>query len=218
MINILSAHIQELLFVILCIILIFSGMRFFSPRLMPFSFRTLAISLSLVWGAYGLILTFIQRSIWALDPSMKTFLTLPLDKAVPLSWWLEWVRGPFEHAGGAFAFYSLGHFFLPIILALLFAAIVYFLFFIIARWFPGHLLRDDVILIFITVLLPGWPKVLFVVPLAFIILLPLTLFTTLRKQQTPHWFLGAAFLVAALLLFLGEPVLKNFHLYTFLKI
>lgn len=219
MIAILAGHIHEFLFVVLCILFVFATLRFFLPRLMPISLRSTALLLISVWASYGILLAIVQYMIWTQDPSTKALLSLPLDSAVVFPWWLAWLRGAFAYSGGAFLFYVWGHFWFAIILALGFAAFVYGIFALLARYYPGRMRSDDLLLVFVMTFLPGWPKGILVVPLALIFGVLLTLWSALRRKVSPPWVLGTAFLFAgASALFLGGQLLSLVHLYTLLKI
>ena len=110
MITTISAHIHEFLFIALSIFFVLAVLRFFLPKVTSISFPVLLKALAWLWVVYGGMLTFLQYRVWQVDPSMKTFLSLPLNTSVPFPLWLEWARGLFMHSGGAYVFYSIGHF------------------------------------------------------------------------------------------------------------
>lgn len=129
---------------------------------------------------YPSYLTLAQWYAWSHNSFTQILLASPLSPNVPFPSWFEFTRPLFEHAGGYFAFYSLGRFWTPAILSVL-AALIW--------WGMLRLTRvakltvfseEDTTLALVAALIVGWPRIIVFVPLVVMFAFFSTLFHTLK--------------------------------------
>lgn len=119
---------------------------------------------------FALLETLAQYLVWAHDPFLRIFLSLPLDKAVPFPEWMLGMRPLFEGNFGYFAYYVLGRFWLHAFLLILGASFCYGVYALFGRYKPGAFTRNELLLVFIGGMVSGWPGVLVFFPLSLILL------------------------------------------------
>ena len=138
-------------------------------------------------------------------------LTLPLDPAVPLPAWLSSLRPLFAHAGGYFAFYVLGRFWLHTALTLLSATS----FFLVLRFFSlvraGSVPREDISVAFVMSLLVGWPGFVIFLILFFLVAIAYALLCATCGHRDVSITMPLL-LSAAITLVLGEWLVSILHL------
>ena len=106
---------------------------------------------------YPAILSILQWWVWSRDTFTRTFLALPLSPLVSLPPWLSPIRALFAHAGGYFAFYSFGRFWLHSFIVLACAGLFLLVMRSVSYMKPGSISDQDMSLAFIAGLLAGWP-------------------------------------------------------------
>lgn len=112
---------------------------------------------------YAFVLSTIQYIVWARSPLGEPFITLPLDKKIPtLLWFCK------EIPGGYFIHYSVGRFFLPVILAVV-VALAWGAFLHTLKKHKGRFFdTGDIELAIVGGLVVGWPGVLVYIVLSLI--------------------------------------------------
>lgn len=210
--NILTLAIWTLFFVVV-------ALRFVRPswvKNIPFrALIVLAFSLHIL---YGVFISWGQYHVWAMPENEmgKLFLSAPLAPEGLLPSMLEWTRPFFAHPLGYFAYYVLGRFWINIGILFLVTGLFYGLF---KFWNSrrGNFTPEGPELLFVLMLISGWPGVLFMLLIGFIIALCSIVIS--RAMGKPRTIVEPAFLAASFVaLEFTLPVLDHFHLYTFLTV
>lgn len=184
------------------------------------SYRWIVIGAITLHFLYGIVVTLGQARVWATGSDItKALFSAPLSPEVPFPSYLEWVRPLFEHTHGYFAFYSFQHFFLSTI-ALFFITGLFALFFkIYSQYRHLNLKEGDIAIIALLFLIAGWPGVIVLVPLGFILAIFLAVFALLKPAPNNQIDLPRAFLFATpFALIFATPIFTALHLYSLLKL
>lgn len=217
--NFIFAHLNTIALLVwvifFCVILV----RYVRPGwVRDISYRTLLLKAFALHLFYAAFVTWGQYYTWATSSDFtRGLLAAPLPKEAPLWGMLEYMRPLFEGSLGYFAYYAFGRFFLNILVLFLVAG---FLYTILKFWntrqksFEG----DGPELLFILMLIVGWPGVILFVPLAFLVAILFSVVALLffKKDQIS---LVPAFLVATpVSLIFGKAILESLNLYTLLAL
>lgn len=159
-----------------------------------------------------------QYAMWSANEFTRAFLTEPLAGDVPLPWILESFRGWFSGPLGYFSFYVLGRFVWSLLILFGVALLAYALLVIRKHYRPSNFKEGDIGAIVLAVLVSGWPGVIVLIPLGFMIAVFVALIAKIF-YGIERTYLPPAFLVAApIAMVFGTEILKALNLYTLLKL
>ncbi|MBI3634160.1 MAG: hypothetical protein HY228_00900 [Candidatus Yonathbacteria bacterium] len=217
--NFILAHLNS---IILGIWGIFFGIvlvRFIRPQWVKnISYRwliALAVALHIF---YVIFVAWGQYHIWATSSDFTRFLlSAPLPTEAPLPTIFEWARPYFSHSLGYFFYYVFGRFFLSTIVLF---TVTGFFYAILKFWYSrqNNFRADDPEIFCILMLISGWPGIVALVPLGFVIAILSSLGALIffKRNQAP---LAPAFLVVTpIALIFAKPILDLLHLYSLLKL
>lgn len=157
--------------------------------------------ISILYMMYATLLSFIQYSVWLQNPIGKSLVTIPLDKSVPtLLWFCKLIPG------GYFIHYSIGRFFLPVILTIG-IALIWGLFLNILRARQDRFFNDgEVELGVICALVVGWPQVILFVPFALLITVCIALIKIIIAKEQYTTIGWPLIISAGAVLIIGELI------------
>lgn len=216
--NFIFAHLNVIALgmwaVFFCVVL----MRFMRPRWVKnVSYKWLVLGAIVLHLFYGAFVTWGQYHVWSAESDLsRVFLSAPLAAEAPLPNVLEWMRGYFDHPLGYFAYYAFGRFFLNILILF---AVSGFLYAIFKVWnnYRGFLGEHGPELLFVLMLISGWPGVLVLVFLGFILALVSFALPVISIRNPLS--LEQAFLIATpFALIFARPLLLHFHLLALLSV
>ncbi|MDO8556970.1 MAG: hypothetical protein Q7R98_00715 [Candidatus Jorgensenbacteria bacterium] len=161
---------------------------------------------------YALALTVGQYYLWAQSPFSKPLLNTPLSESLPIPL-IKAFPQIFNTRIGYFLFYSWGHFWINLVLALFLAWLFYKFLLLLKKHQDRFFEEGEVRLGFVCALVAGWPGIIVFVPLTFIfvVLLSIIRAVTLSERYTT---LGVPFLLAAATaLWMSQQILSYFQLW-----
>jgi hypothetical protein len=222
--NFIFSNLNVIILAVWVLFLLIVAIRFFRPVWMysnngfiskvifwfkNVSYKKLIISAFGLNILYGLFITWGQYYVWSISTDyVKSLVTLPLSKETPLPYLMEWTRPIFEKDFGYFLYYVLGRFWLYIIISFIISGFLYFIF---KTWKSQHgNFRDDgPQLLLILMLIVGWPGILVLIPLGFILsILYSFMFYFKGKREVD---IEPAFVVASFItLIFGNIVIRFF--------
>lgn len=162
------------------IVLILAGYWYWknSEKTAAFFKRLVLVTLGLKMLAAAFF-TWSQWYVWHL--SRPEFLSLPLSSNLKLFGAFKIFDFLKSIKGGYFIFYSFGHFWLELLLALLVAAGWWFLLKLVAKYKEVTVTSDELLLAWITAVIAGWPGIVLYVPIVFMLMALGMLYFRLRK-------------------------------------
>lgn len=193
------------------------------------SYKWLVASAIIFHLFYGFFATWGQYIVWSKSEFTKILLLSALPKEVPFPLILEWIRPLFNGNYGYFAFYAINHFFLSIFALFVVTGFFTLFFKLYCRYYPDNFKEADISIIAISFLIAGWPGVIVLVPLSFIIAIIITSLNLIPKIN--HLDIGHSngekidrvslstifFYTAPFALLFVIPIFTFFHLYTFFE-
>ncbi len=166
----------------------------------------------------GFALTALQYLVWKANAMGSIFTQVPLPKETPLPKLLEGIRFVFDQSHGYFAFYSYMHFFFSACILFALTALLTSVFAIIKKKVPDFLKQEDIWIIAFSCLVVGWPRVLVIIPGAFLLIVIQSLFQTISKKEKPLCLSTGFLLLTIPLLLIGNAMLSALNLYTLLAL
>jgi len=143
---------------------------------------------------YAVILTAGQYYIWSKSGASKIFLTLPIDKHVPIPGFLVNILS--KNKLGYFIFYSFGRFWLDAVISLVVAFGFYVLLKLLEKYKQRFFVRGEAELGLASSLIVGWPNFVIFLPLIFLFVVLLSILNAVFSK-TKYTTLGIPFLLAA---------------------
>ena len=213
------AHIQVIapivwVLVALALILRYFKISFFSR--VPW--WGLAILVLCLHVGYTTFLSFGQYYMWSSSEFTQSFLTQPLAEDVQFPLLLEWTRPWFSGPLGYFGFYVIGRFVLSLAFLIAFTTAVLGLLMLRRKYRPHNFQEGDIIALTLAVLVSGWPGVIVLIPLGFIIAILISVGGKVL-YGIERIYLPPAFLLASPIAFIfGIKILTVLHLYPLLKL
>ncbi len=158
-------------------------------------FRMLALVSVVFMIFYAGLLTWGQHYVWSEGDLSRSFLTTSLPKNIPVPL-VEALPEIFQAPSRYFIFYSLQHFWFPVILNIL-IAFVFFWFLGVLKKYNGRFFEEgETNLGFLLSLLVGWPLFLVFLPLAFLFVVLVSIVKTVFFKEY-YTTLGVPFLLGA---------------------
>ncbi len=170
-------------------------------------FIGLVFLLLALWVLNAGLLTWGQSYVWSQDALSRSLLTTSLPKNIPVPL-IEALPGVFQVPSGYFVFYSLQHFWFPLLLSA-FLAFLFFLFLkMLQRYNERFFEAGETELGFLLALAVGWPKFVVFLPLA---LLFVVLVSVIRGIVTKERYttLGIPLLIAAIVTLAAQGLLHS---------
>lgn len=161
--------------------------------------------------SYGAFITWGQYYVWANGNTFtQSLISLPLPAEAPLPSILEWSRSYFEKPLGYFTYYVFGRVWLNIIILFVVSGLLYF---VLKLWsnYRGGFLPNGPEIILALLLISGYPGILVLIPLGFIVAIIWFIFTIIKNRSTglQPMYIEPAFLIAtAVALFFSKAVLS----------
>lgn len=219
MMNFFIFNIQTIALAIWSVVAVVLMMRYFRvPYVVRVPWWCLVLLVVVLHFGYVAFITVAQYQVWGSNEFTKDFLMQPLAHDVPLPFLLEWARSWFEGPLGYFSFYVFGRYVLSLVFLFVTAIVLGLLLLLRARHRPLNFKEGDIPALILSALVSGWPGVIVLVPLGFIIALVISALGKIlyRVERT---YLPPAFLIAALVANIwGVSILKMLNLYTLLKL
>ena len=189
------------------------AVRFMRPNLVKnISYGWILFAVIMVHVLYGVFVTWGQYHLWATttDPRVTYFLSAPLAHEAPLPSVLEWSRSFFEKPLGYFWYYSFGRIWLNIIMLFIVSLFFYTIF---KLWsiYRGGFIVDGPEIILTTLLIAGYPGVLVLVPLSFILAFAYFGVSYLKNRELgiqPMYIEPSFIVVAPIALIFGSTILR----------
>lgn len=219
MIHFLASYIHIIAMIVWVFVAALLLLRYFKVKFFAqIPWWSIVVLVVLLHIGYVALLAFGQYELWASNEFTRDFLTQPLAQDVPFPAALEWARSWFEGPLGYFSFYVLGRFAMS--LAILFGVTLACLGLLIlrAKYRPVNFQKGDIFALTLAVLVSGWPGVVVLVPLGFIVAIGLLLVGRILYGVN-RIYLPPAFLIASPVAFLfGVKILTALNLYTLFKL
>lgn len=152
--------------------------------------RRLFILLAVFWQVgHSIFFTAYQYYLWSNNSFTQILLKLPLDEKVPLFGVFNLFSFARDFVSGYFVYYSLYHFWLPVVVGFFFALIVYLFCLIIQRIVPDQVSEPELWFICYACLLLAFPLGVVFLIIFFGILLLTAIISTLmgQKQIVVFW-------------------------------
>lgn len=216
--NFIFANLNTIALGMWAVFFCFVLMRFIRPLWVKnVSYKWLILSAIGLHLFYVMFITWGQYHVWVVGSDFtRVLLTSPLPAEAPLPGILEWTRAYFDQPLGYFAYYAFGRFFLNIFILFSVTALLYVVFKIWERHRGGFGEHGPEIL-FVLLLISGWPGMVVLIPFGFI--LALTSFVLpLVSTRSPLSLEQAFLIVTPLTLLFARPLLTHFHLLTLLSV
>ena len=171
---------------------------FLGILILLFAFQILNAGL-LGWG---------QAYVWSKDPLSRALLTTPLPKNIPVPL-IEAIPGVFHAFSGYYTFYSLQHFWFPLLLSAL-LAFLFFLFLKLLQKYNGRFFETgETELGFLLALAVGWPKFIVFLPLALLFVVLVAIFRGILTKEK-YTTLGVPLLLAAVVVLAAQTILQPY--------
>ncbi|MBI5077801.1 MAG: hypothetical protein HZB11_00300 [Candidatus Yonathbacteria bacterium] len=192
-------NINTILMTGLAVLAILVAMRFLRPlsvkNISYWWFVGIAVALYLFYGAF---VTWGQYYVWANGNELtKVFISAPLPQEAPLPVILEWSRSSFEQPLGYFTYYVFGRIWLNITILFIVSLLFYS---ILKLWsfYKGGFLPNGLEMILALLLVVGYPGVLILIPLGFILAIIWfgVIYFKNRTTVQPPMYIEPAFLIA----------------------
>jgi hypothetical protein len=211
------SNLNAIILVIWFLFLIIVTIRFFRPNWVKnISYKKLLLIVLGFHIVYGIFITWGQYYVWAKGSGVtKVLLHLPLSSQVPFPHFLEWSRFIFENNIGYFSYYVLGRFWSSIFILFFTSLILYFIF-KIWKSYRGGFSEEGPLLLFILMLVSGWPGIIVSVALGFIFATLFFIFYFVKnmKDKNPPKviFIEGFFILSTLIALLFTKVIMFYML------
>ncbi len=153
----------------------------------------------LMWG---------QQYVWSRDPLARALLITPLPKNIPVPL-VEAVPGVFQAPSGYYIFYSLQHFWFPLLLSALLAFLFYLFLKMLQKYNGRFFETGETELGFLLALAVGWPKFVIFLPLALLFVVLIAIFRGIVAKEK-YTTLGVPLLLAAVVVLATQTFLQSF--------
>lgn len=219
MVHFLAAYIHIIAMVVWALVSVAILLRYFkTPYIVQLPWWSIVVFVVFLHIAYVALVAVGQYELWAASEFTRDFLTQPLASDVPFPSILEWARPWFAGPLGYFSFYVLGRFVMSLAILFVLTLVCFGLLLIRAKYRPINFQEGDIAALTLAVLVSGWPGVIVLIPLGFIVAIAISIGSKIL-YGSERTYLPPAFLIAAPVAFLfGVQILKALNLYTLLKL
>ena len=205
--------------VVWTLIAVVLALRYFNISIFArVSYKYLTLFVIVLRIVYDSLLSYGQYITWQSNPFTKIFLSTPLTKDVPLLFGTEWLRPYLDHKLGYFFFYVYQHFFLASIITFVTVLVIAGLLKLWAYYKPTDFKNGDIVVIALTFLIVGYPGIVILLPLGFLILILLQIVTKFFFKDKIVYLPMAFLLAVPVVLFFSAEILKFFNLYVLLQL
>lgn len=215
----ISPHLNTIALGIWIIFFFIVLVRFMRPRWVKnISYKWLMLGAVVLHIFYAVFVTWGQYHVWATGSDFtRILLASPLPLEAPLPVFLEYARSYFAGPLGYFAYYAFGRFFLNLIVLFFITGIFY----AILKF--GNLRRksfgsDGPELLCVLLLIVGWPGIVVLIPLGFLIAIFFSIMALLFFKKKQVSLLPAFLIATPLVLIGGKMILEILHLYALLSL
>ena len=200
-------------------IAIFALLRYFEfSFLKKISWNILIFIATTLNILYPILLSWGQYIVWTYTEITRVLLVSPLAPNVPLPWFASYLRPYLEQPHGYFVFYIFNHFFLTTIVLLLVVVFLFILLLIWSAYKPLNFKKGDIFAIVLSFLIVGWPGVIVLIPIVFLLLILLSLINKIRRKENNISLVFMFLFITPFVVLLTIPLLNIFNLYTLVKI
>jgi len=209
--NFIFSHLNLFILFLWILFLILVCVRYFHPEwVRNISYNKILLLSIFLSLSYGLFVTWGQYYVWAHGSDITKFLVhSPLSSVVPLPSYLEWLRPLLSYKGGYFTFYVLGRTWLYVFISYFISFVLYLIF---RLWMNkrGGFNQDGPKLLLILMISTGWPGVLVLIPLGFVISIILFGLYYFKGQKTVE--VEPAFIIASIISVVFGHLILNFFI------
>ncbi|MEK7148536.1 MAG: hypothetical protein AAB770_01325 [Patescibacteria group bacterium] len=205
-------NINNIFLAVWSVLIILVALRFFYPAWVKnVSYTWFVVAAISIHFFYGALVTWGQYYVWANGNTFtQSLLSAHLPVEAPLPSAIEWTRPYFEQPLGYFSYYVFGRLWLNIIILFLISGFFYS---VLKLWsfYKGGFLPNGPEIILALLLISGYPGILVLVPLGFI--MSIIWFTILyfknRTTVVPPMYIEPVFLIATpAVLFFSKTILS----------
>lgn len=205
-------NINNIFLVVWSLLIIILAIRFIRPSLVKnISYTWLVVIAIALHLSYGAFITWGQYYVWANGNTFtQSLISAPLPPEAPLPAILEWSRSYFEQPLGYFSYYIFGRVWLNIIMLFVISGLLYS---VLKLWsnYKGGFLPNGPEIILAMFLISGYPGILVLIPLGFILAIVWFIFTMIKNRnlgQQPMYIEPAFLIATPAVLFFSKTILS----------
>ena len=206
--NFVFSHFNQIMLVVWTLFLFILAIRFWKPSWVKnISYTKLILIAVAIDVFHGLFLTLVKYYGWSRpnDKTLSYCINSPLSKNTPI---FEWLRPLFENHLGYFLHYVWTNYWMSIFISLFVSGLLYFLF-KMWRTYRGNFLPEGPEILFILMLIAGWPGIVVLIPLGFLV--SVIGFFIYQLKGKALVYVEPMFIIATFLTIIFEkPILKLF--------
>ena len=213
--NFILSYLNVIVLALWILFLLVVAIRYFHPKWVKnISYTNLIIIAFGLNIFYGLFLTFSQYYVWSIASDFtRSLLNSPLSDTIPFSNLLGWVHSFLLNSNhGYFYFYAWGRFWINILILFILSGGLYSIFRLF-KYYRGGFGHSGPELLFLLMLISGYPGILVFIPLGFIFAILLVIYSIIRKHKDS--IIEPAFIISALFSLLFTHTILNFVLALF---